>query len=321
MRFPAFVLVFASASLSLSLVACGDDDGAGPLDLGPADLGEIDMDLPPAALFAACERDTQCPGVGAVCRHPIDGWPNGYCTVPCVPPDNEPCLDTDLYYNHCLTDATTGDSWCERRCLNGLDCARDGYTCVGQFPPTDQGMCVGLCLSDGDCGRGEVCNVESGRCVLLLPTTGSAIGSPCAANADCRSNDCIQEVSAAGNPSGFVGGYCALLCILPPGYNANSLYAGSSLPPGTCPSGGICFPNGGFSEGDPGLCLDECSAAGDCRAGLECAKDFPLASGATAHFDNGVCLPIDCQVDTCPTGYSCQHFLSGGRQVYRCGPA
>ncbi len=320
MRFSLPALVLASASLSLLFVACGGDDTpAGLPDMGPADMGEVDMDLPMSKLFAACQRDTQCPGVGAVCRHPVDGWPNGYCTVPCTPPDTEPCLDEDLYYNHCLTDSTTGNSWCERRCLNGIDCARDGYTCVGQFPPMDQGMCVGLCLTNADCGRGEVCNAESGRCVESLPTTGAAIGEACAANADCRSNDCILEVSG-GSPSGFVGGYCALLCILPAGYNGNTLYAGTSLPAGTCPSGGVCFPNGGFAEGDPGICLDECTAAGDCRPGLECKKDYALSSGDTAHFDNGVCLPIDCQTTDCPTGYTCQHFVSGGRTVYHCGP-
>ena len=321
MRLPLLVLALASASLTFSLAGCGDDDTAAPVDLGVADLGDVDMDLPPAQLFEACERDTQCPGVGAVCRHPIDGWPNGYCTVPCTPPDNEPCRDLDLYYNHCLTDSTTGLSWCEKRCLNGIDCARDGYTCVGQFPPMDQGMCVGICLSDADCGRGAVCDAASGRCVASVSTTGAALGGACAANADCHSNDCIEEVNAAGNPSGFVGGYCALLCILPTGYNTSSLFAGTALPQGSCPSGGICYPNGALTEGDPGICLDECSTATDCRPGLECVTQFPLSSGAVASFTNGVCLPIDCQVNDCPTGYACRSFVASGRTYYRCGPA
>jgi hypothetical protein len=320
MRTSLLVLALASASLAWSLGGCGDDAAPGPVDLGPPDLSEVDMELPPAQLYEPCDRDSQCPGFGAVCRRPADGWPNGYCTVPCTPPDNEPCRDLDLYYHHCLTDSTTGLSWCERRCINGLDCARDGYTCVGEYPPTAAGMCVGICLRDADCGRGEVCDSQSGRCVVSVPTTGAAIGEACAANADCRSNNCIEQVDSSGNPSGFVGGYCTLLCILPTGYNTSSFFAGTALPQATCPSGGICYPNGGFTEGDPGVCLDECSAAGDCRPGLECVKDFSLSSGGVASFSNGVCLPIDCQATACPTGYSCQSFAASGRTYYRCGP-
>lgn len=287
-------------------------------DAGPADMGELDMDLPPSTLFGACQRDTQCPGVGARCRPPSEGWPNGYCTVPCTPPDTEPCLDADLFYNHCLTDDATGDSWCERRCLNGIDCARDGYTCVGQFPPMDQGMCVGVCLSDTDCSRGEVCNRDSGRCVTSSPT-GAAIGGACTANEQCRSNDCITELSGAGNPTGFLGGYCAALCILPAGYNGNSFYAGTALPAGSCTTDAVCFPNSGFAEGDPGICLDECAVTTDCRPGLECTTDFQLSSGDTAHYTNGVCLPIDCETVDCPAGSTCRNYLSSGRRVYRCG--
>ncbi len=321
MRRLAFALLLASFSTSL-FAACGDDDGGGgPVDAGLPDLGEPDMDLAPSRLFGACERDSQCPGVGARCRRPSEGWPNGYCTVPCTPPDLEPCLDEDMYYNHCLTDGNTGESWCERRCLNGVDCARNGYTCVGQFPPMDQGMCVGLCLSDDDCSRGEVCDPDSGRCVGALPTTGGTIGARCGADGDCRSSSCITEVDSDGFPSGFVGGACVALCVLPAGYNQNSFYSEAALPRGTCPGGAICFPNRSFAEGDPGLCLDECGGPADCGPGLECAKDFPLASGDVARFDNGVCLPVDCQRDGCPSGYACQPIpVGGGRNIYRCGP-
>lgn len=316
----SFGLVLASASISVLLVACGGDDDMAVPDLGPPDMGEPDMDLPPSALFGECERDTQCPGVGARCRRPIDGWPNGYCTVPCVPPDTEPCLDADLFYNHCLTDEATGESWCERRCLNGIDCGRTEYTCVGQFPPMDQGMCIGICLSDADCGRGEVCNTGSGRCVASLPTSGAAIGAACADDAACLSNRCYPPVDAVGDATGFLGGYCMTTCILPAGYNGNSFYVGTSLPGGTCPADAICFPNPSFAEGDPGICLDECTAAGDCRAGFECTKDFRLSSGDTASYDNGVCLPISCDTAECPPGSACDNLDTRRQPLYRCGP-
>ena len=317
MRTSLFSLLLVSASLFPALAGCGDDDGMNAPDLGPPDLGEQDMDLPMSKKYGPCERDSQCPGVGARCRQPSEGWPNGYCTLPCVEPDEEPCLDDELFYHNCLPDGT-GAAWCERRCLNGIDCGRNGYTCVGQFPPAGAGMCIGVCLSDDDCSRGEVCSAESGRCVTSLPTTGGGIGAPCAANADCRSNECITEINAGGYPSGFPGGYCVTRCILPAGYNGNTYFSGPALPQGGCVGGAICIPSRSFAEGDPGICVDECDVPSDCPLS-DCVKDFPLASGDTATFTNGVCLPIDCAVDECPAGTTCRTFTpTGGRRTSSC---
>src|SRR5690606_5864553 len=106
--------------------------------------------LMPSELFGPCQEDWQCPGEGAICRRATDGWPGGYCTVPCE--DRTPC-DFNGVYHHCVTRAGETQSYCERRCLNGIDCGRTAYTCAGELPPSG-GLCIGVCASDDECGAG-----------------------------------------------------------------------------------------------------------------------------------------------------------------------
>src|SRR5690606_33578722 len=86
-----FLLLFACGAS-----ACGDTPN---LDAGPPDAGPP---LMPSELFGPCQEDWQCPGEGAICRRATDGWPGGYCTVPCE--DRTPC-DFNGVYHHCVTRA------------------------------------------------------------------------------------------------------------------------------------------------------------------------------------------------------------------------
>lgn len=298
----------------LALAACGSSPAT-------PDAGAVDARvLPPSELFGPCEEDSQCPGEGAICRQDDDGYPRGYCTVPCD--DRTPC-DAFGSYHHCVQLEGQDRSYCEQRCLNGLDCGRSGYTCVGELPPSG-GVCTGVCFDDAHCSEGWECERYSGRCYPagMAPTTGAVTGEGCDADAACRSGRCVEEVGEGGAPSGFLGGMCVSSCVLPTGWNSNTLYEGSVLPPGSCAGNAVCFPTGSLTEGDLGTCFPACTSDGDCRPGLECRKQFGTASGAPATFENGVCLPIDCSTDACPSGYRCiEVTYSDGSTGNVCGPA
>ena len=296
LRHRLFVFFIA---LSLPLAGC-DDDGDGGTDAGPdIDAGE------PGGLFDACNSDADC-GNEAVCRTSADGFPGGYCTRACT--DRTPC-DDGFVYNHCLARGEdTEAQFCELRCLNGIDCGRDGWTCQAGIFPDDSGACIPVCSSDEQCGNGAMCNRYTGECSLeSISPSGSIAGEACADNDGCRSGICNPEISdQTGNPTGWVGGYCLGYCILPSGYNTNTFYEGDALPSGSCPDDDICFPAsfGAASQRDLGFCLDSCTTDGECREGYFCRSQFAIGM-STASFTNGVCWPADCTMNGCPTGYEC----------------
>ena len=282
-----------------SLSGC---DGAPPESDAQVSLPDAGPPLQPSALFEACEEDWQCPGEGAICRTAADGYPGGYCTVPCE--DRTPCRARSVYH-HCATREGETQSYCERRCLNGIDCGRDGYTCAGELPPSG-GMCIAVCSTDAQCGSGTRCDPYSGQCVEGEPATGAVTGEGCGLPEDCRSGQCVPELSPEGVPTGWVGGYCTGNCILPPGFNNNDFYMGDALPQATCAGDAVCLPAQGQSRGDLGTCYDQCTRDSDCRDGYGCLKEIQLASGGVSSFTNGVCVPAACgAADPCPEGYTC----------------
>lgn len=285
-------------ALVLALAGCGDD---GP-DTGDAGVEVDAFVLPPSGLFGSCVEDSQCPGEGAICRRDDDGYPSGYCTVPCD--DRTPC-DAFGSYHHCVQRQGETRRYCEQRCLNGIDCGRDGYTCAGEVPPSG-GLCIGVCSDDAHCSEGYTCDRPTGQCLAPgAPTpSGAALGSPCGSDAACRSGSCL-EAENGGTPTGYLGGTCVANCILPRGYNTSSFWNGATLPAGTCEGGAICFPTDSLTEGDLGTCFAACEGNEDCRPGYQCASSFNTSSGRPASFDNGVCLPIDCSRTPCPSGSSC----------------
>ena len=93
--------------VAAAVQGCGDDDASSATDMGAPDLGppadpalgppdepDLGMEEPDAfdagpalemsETFGPCQEDWQCPGDGAVCRRGAAGWPEGFCTVPCV---------------------------------------------------------------------------------------------------------------------------------------------------------------------------------------------------------------------------------------------
>jgi len=325
------VLLVATAA------ACGDDGGT-PADTGTdvlvldsgADTGPADTGTPdtgPSTLFGPCISDDQCPGPEAYCRTAVvDGVPGGQCVRRCaITPDGRPdrtnCEEPEEEIYHICWQFEGEEATCEERCLNGADCVRDGFTCVGQGSfgfGADVGICVPVCTSNEECGPGAECNVYSGRCVAegALPS-GAENGEACDTDDQCLSGNCLVG-EVRGSPTGWTRGYCIGACILPIGYNTSTFYTdageGAGLPPGTCPEGDACFPNGSFNRGDEGVCLEGCAVDGDCRVdqGYYCRHDFRTGSG-TYTFPTGVCWYIDCSATPCPTGYMCTSIpVSGG---------
>lgn len=310
MRLFSCLVLFSAAGLAACETAPPAPDAGAPIDA---------QTLEPSELFGECEVDAQCPGEGAICRHDDDGYPRGYCTVPCD--DRTPC-DAFGAYHHCTQLEGQDRRYCEQRCLNGLDCGRSGYTCEGELPPSG-GVCVGVCSTDAHCSEGFACEPYSGRCYPtgMVPTAGAVTGEACDSDEACRSGACIEEVNEAGVPTGYLGGSCLSRCLLPTGWNSSSLFGGTVLPPGSCQGDAVCFPTSSYTEGDLGTCFPSCESDGDCRPGRECRRSFNTASGEVASFDNGICLPIDCSRDACPTGYRCVRVTyRDGSTGNVCGP-
>ena len=319
-----FSLVFAF----LALPACGGRDGGGTPDAGAdsptdgsvdgsPDAPHVDMGPPPMSTFLGeCVIDEQCPGPGAICLTAIhEGFAGGRCTRECVLGNRTPCDDGDIYH-HCLdhTEAPEGHpgatTYCTPRCLAGLDCRAVEGCAQGQFSGgLEGGICIPVCQTDDECGPGAQCNRDSGECLAAgEPLAGASIGESCANDDACRGRYCAEERNGS-NPTGFNSGYCYGNCILPLGYNNNNFFAGEALPTGTCPAGNVCFPNGGITEGDLGVCFQECDSNSDCRVdeGYECQQAFATQSGDTARFSNGVCNPISCSASArCPAGFECR---------------
>lgn len=307
-RVTATLLCLAWASIAW---AC--DGGSPPLDAGAqSDAG---APLPASELFGPCQQDGQCPGEGAVCRRASEGWPGGYCTVPCE--DRTPC-DYRGVYHHCATRSGETQAYCERRCLNGIDCGREGYSCEGELPPSG-GVCIAVCSSDAQCGAGTTCNRFSGQCVTT-PPVGAVTGEGCARAEDCQSGRCVGELDAAGVPSGWVGGYCVGNCVLPPGYNTSEFFSGSELPSGSCAGDAVCLPNESYARGDLGTCYDQCRSADDCRAGYTCLQRIQLSQDRASFYENGLCVPADCARTPCPSGYECVTVSGANGPQNVCAP-
>lgn len=304
------------ASADAGVVAMMD---AGPPDLGEPDLGEPDMGPPLPSdfglLFGSCQDDADCVDFGGICRSAEEGFPGGYCTLPCDSPNDRTACEVSLgdfsIYHHCTDRGAepAGQFTCEYNCLNGLDCGRDGYTCIINALPNG-GLCIPVCSSDEECSWGTFCDRYTGECQAERPpedptTIGlNPNGAPCSSDGQCASGECFEGGTSV-NPTGWVNGTCVGNCILPSGFNNSDFFAGDALPPGTCPGENpVCIPRGqAQSRQDLGLCLQGCSSAEDCRQGYQCARDL---GGKT--FDVGFCRPGVCGPGgnvTCPQDHTC----------------
>lgn len=339
----------ADAAADMVVVDAADAGSDAVTDTGPQ--GDVCRpntrtrdDRSPRGLYGPCNSDDECREGFSCLTAAATGLPGGQCNLECT--RNDDCVIMPAggkpIDGYCLAPNAEGHRRCARICLNGADCARDGYTCraIPNTGLTPVQVCIGVCTDDS-CIDGTTCDHASGRCRPdCTPTPpGREVGQSCLADTNpmstpetrCRSGLCNAEVvnDSAGVPiyTGNVGGFCLARCSLPSGYNSSTLWPDTAaLPQSNCPDHSVCFPNGSLAEGDLGTCLAACSADSDCRMaeGYFCHKTFTINSRSRT-FGVGFCEPFDCAAmptRRCPTGYTCRSTrLSSGAVQGDCVPA
>lgn len=363
-RASACLVTAAILALGCSDPAPVTPDAGNPVDVpvatdegSPVDV-PVDMGRPPRApgpLYGPCDSDAECRDE-MTCRRAADtGYPGGQCNRECTRDDD--CVlfsagGVKPVDGFCQAADAAGHRYCGRVCTNGIDCERDGYTCVGinQGRINAVNICVPVCTATS-CTDGTECNHQTGRCRAAdaPPLTGRTLGQSCVTNTDpamtpatvCQSGLCNPQIvrDSAGNPvqTGDNGGYCISRCILPSGYNSSTLWNEPELPQSNCAAGGVCFPARYYAEGDLGICLPGCNSDSDCRVseGYGCRRTFRVSATRTRTFTRGYCAPIDCVMPSadagapadggvnrnCPTGYSCVTLTRSGQTLSRCLPS
>lgn len=222
----------------------------------------------------------------------------------------------DLLYGSCITDNCTLSASDESvlagikaDCVNGLDggptCAEDAANDPA-YRSALQSLVTNTCediksLRCGDFGLTEECGCAT-------PTN---LGAACTASSQCDGGDiaasCIPEVNVDGDPTGYVGGYCAavpcpVLGGVPP-YSYRSP---------VCGDGGVCTVAG--TEGsEQAFCRAGCGPS--CRSnGYACqVLDLELSANNALLFVTA-CLP-KCTADAdCGAGSRCD-MASGSCQI------
>jgi hypothetical protein len=177
-------------------------------------------------------------------------------------------------YDSCAEIGCPAGSTCETDpegpsyCFTACDPADAGSCGSGNICTVDDGgggRCLPGCLSDDDCGGGQVCDSCTQSCQAAGNQTAH-IGDACSSDSDCA------EGASCLNSSAFSGGYCTQYC------NACM-----------CPSAALCVTL------NLEVCLAQCQSDGDCRDGYLCQ---PLATSTGLA---GACLP-HCQSDDDCTG-------------------
>ena len=116
------VVVTSDLSVGADFAASGGPDGgaadAGAPDGGSPDAGAPDGGPGDGGIGAACAAPGGCLP-GETCWN---GWPGGYCYVPCL----TSCFAGAV----CRSDPTSPGGTCEKACEHDGDCGRSGYRCV-----------------------------------------------------------------------------------------------------------------------------------------------------------------------------------------------
>ncbi len=240
---------------------------------------------PTAAGGDTCTTDTDCEAEGfCIEEDPDDGsWPGGYCIkLRCDLPGNEcanggKCQESGLGVFACTEGCTVG----------GFDTTSDPSTWSADGAAQDTCRDGYGCFWDG-AGAGGVAN--NGACLPVEynpEVTAPNTGDECEADSDCFSpfgvGRCLRNTS-------FPNGYCTVSNCGAPWFTE-----GTPADANVCGDSGFCV---SFDEEDPtfALCLETCTTADTCAAGLGCVDITATTKG---------CFP-GCSADAdCRTGERC----------------
>lgn len=242
-------------------VDCGDNAqkaraGGPPRDAGRrSDAGgsradkEGGLSSPATTIGKGCVSDADCGngmcatslGQGGAMSTPA---PGGYCTVSCA--TQADCSEGTA----CVGVRFSFRGHCSLGCKSASDC-RDGYRCAPLAGIADGGIAM---------------DAVTATCQPMPETdklADGAVGSACAADANCGSGRCMLSESITKTP--FPDGYCTGRCVAD----------------AECGAHGLCAP--GFL-GAIGSCYRRCESDTDCgRDGYRCRVSSSSGVGA--------CLP------------------------------
>ncbi|MCS6798319.1 MAG: matrixin family metalloprotease [Myxococcota bacterium] len=256
------------------------DGGGTPPPPGPGPGPDPGPPEPPSGgtTCARCTSDAACSG-GRCLRYP-DG--NGYCGARCS-------SDADCGGDRCEA-ASDGSRVCVRRDASGrADCSASAPTPPpeppSEPPPSEPPPSEPECRTHGDCGPGERCDPESGRCVLAPQ---GRLGDPCTSGGECVSGLCAEDLERGG-------AFCTELC-------------SDAMP---CPAGFSCEDAGGGQ----GACRPVLAGLGaSCRAPSDCASGLCAETADGRRFCTRTCTDSM----PCPGRFDCVPLDDGATSV--CAP-
>ncbi len=303
--FAALVLGALAAACSPAMTPADGGDG-GVMDVPTVVLRDV-ADRDGGGLFARCTTNAQC-GPGIRCD---TAYPGGLCVKTCR-------RDADCGELGLCT-GTGANAVCRPMCQPGADdCGPYSGLCFFfNADMQDRRACYPSCYETPPAGTpacvtGTTCNPWSGDCESRVMVTGADNGDACAANGDCKSGRCNEELTdtpVPGTGTGNLGGRCLSVARRP---DQMSYMRGMGLLRGNCPMGSVIIPYTGETTGDVSTCVKECVMDMDCRAGYFCNRVFNGNPPAPVYTTGG-CVPVNCILAgrTCPGGTRCDRRGNG----------
>ncbi len=235
-----FVLDSASGDASPTNVPVGQactnsaqcDPNGGSVGVCSNSVGANAIDPAPACFATSCDNGST--DVGKACGLGgaglcVGGGPDGVCRPKCT-----------FGAAGAAPTGCVGKTGC-----NAVSWSRAGATVTGV------GICHGGCTLDADCG-GQVCQVETGECVVTKQTFTKTLGQACTATSEC---DCEGSTAT---------GICTRFCRV--GDATTACGAGFRCDPGLPSSDGTGALFTSSPAGMVGKCHKECNNAADCSA-------------------------------------------------------
>ncbi len=228
-----------------------------------------------------CAQDSECSSGTCFSGGSFGG---GYCSAYCGA--QIIAFDAECAPGSACVQLSEANAACMDQCGGDRGTCRSGYQCTAR---DGSQVCIPLCTSSDQCPALQRCDLASGSCVSSEGVPDGKVGSPCAANAECHSEACVDE---AGSQGVWKGGYCFDLCDA--SGEGKPCTASDGSHEGLC--AGIPDDTGTLSY----WCLAPCATSVDCRPSYMCTSSIDLKTSSGL----GFCLP-SCATYGCDSGQVC----------------